>query len=79
MRAKAFHGGDNTKMASPITVNCFACHNGDSALSHMEQNSGEIDAEVVEGWYLQPTTESCAACHDAGKSFGIDKFHNFER
>nr|WP_102437038.1 hypothetical protein [Shewanella sp. 10N.286.48.B5]PMH88032.1 hypothetical protein BCU57_05050 [Shewanella sp. 10N.286.48.B5] len=81
MRAKAFHGGDTTKMASPITANCFSCHehNTDSALNHMEQNGGTIDAEVVEDWYTQPTAESCATCHAEGKSFGIDKFHNFER
>ncbi|MDO6642085.1 hypothetical protein Q4557_19215 [Shewanella sp. 5_MG-2023] len=81
MRAKAFHGGDTTKMASPITANCFSCHehNTDSALNHMEQNGGTIDAEVVEGWYTQPTSESCATCHAEGKSFGIEKFHNFER
>ncbi|PMG80023.1 hypothetical protein BCU84_04600 [Shewanella sp. 10N.286.51.B7] len=84
MRAKAFNTDENgdpdtTKMASPITANCFACHDSASALSHMEQNGGEIDAEVVTDWYTQPTAESCATCHDTGKSFGIDKFHNFER
>ncbi|WP_285163990.1 multiheme c-type cytochrome [Shewanella goraebulensis] len=86
MRAKAYNtdedgNPDTTKMASPITANCFSCHqhNGDSALNHMEQNGGEIDAEVVADWYLQPTMESCATCHAEGKSFGIDKFHNFQR
>ncbi|OBT08119.1 hypothetical protein A9267_10370 [Shewanella sp. UCD-FRSSP16_17] len=79
MRAKAFHGGDDTKMASPITANCYACHDSASALNHMEQNGGEIDAEVVADWYLQPTMESCSTCHAEGKSFGIDKFHVFER
>ncbi|WP_394130211.1 hypothetical protein [Shewanella maritima] len=79
IRAKAFHGGDNTKMASPITANCFACHDSAQALNHMEQNGGEIDAEVVADWYMQPTSESCATCHDTGKSFGIEKFHVFER
>ncbi|WP_028773346.1 multiheme c-type cytochrome [Shewanella waksmanii] len=79
MRAKAFHGGDSTKMASPITANCFACHNDDSALNHMVQQGGSIDEEVVADWYTQPTSESCATCHAEGKSYGIEKFHVFER
>ncbi|MCL1068620.1 hypothetical protein L2735_17760 [Shewanella olleyana] len=72
---------DSTKMASPITANCYSCHehNSDSALNHMKQNGGEIDAEVLADWYTQETSESCATCHDTGKSMGIDKFHNFER
>ena len=88
MRAKSLNlvenenGGlspDTTKMASPITANCYACHDSESALNHMEQNGGEIDAEVVTDWYLQSTMESCSTCHAEGKSFGIDKFHVFER
>lgn len=79
IRAKAFHGGDDTKMASPITANCFACHNDESALNHMEQQGGSIDEEVVADWYTQPTSESCATCHAEGKSYGIEKFHVFER
>ncbi|MBW8182929.1 multiheme c-type cytochrome [Shewanella nanhaiensis] len=84
IRAKAFHptedgNGDATKMASPITANCFACHNDDSALNHMIQQGGSIDEEVVADWYTQPTSESCATCHAEGKSYGIEKFHIFER
>ncbi|QLE87183.1 hypothetical protein FLM48_20150 [Shewanella sp. Scap07] len=79
IRAKAFHNGDSTKMASPITANCFACHNDDSALNHMVQQGGSIDEEVVADWYTQPTSESCATCHAEGKSYGIEKFHVFER
>ena len=83
IRAKAFNNGDQTKMASPITANCFACHNDAQALNHMEQNGGEISAEKGSGndgtWFTQPTGESCATCHAEGKSFGIEKFHNFER
>lgn len=79
IRAKSFNGNDNTKMASPITANCFACHNDDSALNHMIQQGGSIDEEVVADWYTQPTSESCATCHAEGKSYGIEKFHVFER
>jgi hypothetical protein len=66
-------------MASPVTANCYACHSSESALSHMNSNGGSIDEEVVADWYTQPTSESCATCHDTGKSFGIEKFHKFER
>ncbi|QBF83542.1 hypothetical protein EXU30_13205 [Shewanella maritima] len=79
IRAKAFHNGDNTKMASPIMANCVACHDSAQAINHMEQNGGEIDAEVTPDWYTQPTGESCVTCHAEGKSFGIDKFHVFDR
>ncbi|WP_418357576.1 MULTISPECIES: multiheme c-type cytochrome [Shewanella] len=83
IRAKAFNNGDQTKMASPITANCFACHNGDQALNHMELNGGEISAEKGLGndgtWFTQPTGESCATCHAQGRSFGIEKYHKFER
>lgn len=79
IRAKAFHGGDSSKMASPITANCFACHNSDSALNHMTQNGGTIDEEVTPNWFEQSTSESCATCHGQGKSMGIEKYHVFER
>jgi hypothetical protein len=83
IRAKAFNNGDQTKMASPITANCFACHSDAQALNHMEQNGGETSAEKGNGndgtWFTQPTGESCATCHAEGKSFGIEKFHNFKR
>ncbi|WP_306305292.1 multiheme c-type cytochrome [Ferrimonas marina] len=83
IRAKAYHDGDDTKMASPITANCFACHNSDAALGHMERNGGTISAEKGKGddgnWFTQSTAESCATCHDMGKSHGIDKYHVFER
>ncbi len=80
MRAKAFHGGDKTKMASPVTANCYACHNDDSALNHMVQNGGTIDETVPEtGWYEMTSIESCATCHAEGSSFGIEKYHTFTR
>ncbi|ARD23953.1 multiheme c-type cytochrome [Shewanella japonica] len=72
---------DTNNMASPITANCYACHDSASALNHMEQNGGEINAKVdeVPVWYEAVPQESCATCHAEGKSFGIDKFHVFER
>ncbi|MDO6612627.1 hypothetical protein Q4601_13425 [Shewanella sp. 1_MG-2023] len=80
MLSKAFNGGTSGVMTSPVTANCYACHDSASALSHMEQNGGELNVEAADGtWYTEGTSESCATCHDTGKSFGIDKFHNFER
>ncbi|MBQ4889358.1 hypothetical protein A9267_10365 [Shewanella sp. UCD-FRSSP16_17] len=79
MLSKAYNGGTAGVMTSPITANCFACHNSDSALSHMEQNGGELNVPSTTEWFTEGTSESCATCHDTGKSFGIDKFHNFER
>ncbi|MCC4834946.1 hypothetical protein LMH66_20085, partial [Shewanella sp. 10N.7] len=83
MLSKAFNGGTSGVMTSPVTANCYACHDSASALSHMEQNGGELNVGIndnsTEVWYEQQTMESCATCHDTGKSFGIDKFHNFER
>ncbi|MEZ9234984.1 MULTISPECIES: multiheme c-type cytochrome [Shewanella] len=79
MLSKAYNGGDSGVMTSPITANCYACHNGEQALNHMEQNGGELNVEAGTNWYTNGTSESCATCHDAGKSMGIDKFHNFER
>ncbi|WP_319593218.1 multiheme c-type cytochrome [Shewanella donghaensis] len=79
MLSKAYNEGNSGVMTSPITANCFACHNSDSALSHMEQNGGELNTPTTVDWFTEGTSESCATCHDTGKSFGIDKFHNFER
>ncbi|QFU21049.1 hypothetical protein FM038_002065 [Shewanella eurypsychrophilus] len=77
--SKAYNSGDSGVMTSPITANCFACHNDDSAKNHMLQQGGEINAEKLEDWYTLPTAESCATCHAEGKSYGIDKFHVFDR
>ncbi|MEZ9369887.1 hypothetical protein AB4140_13810 [Shewanella sp. 10N.286.51.B2] len=91
MLSRAFNGGSVGVATSPITANCYACHTSASALSHMEQNGGQLNMKVptgineegndfvIPGWHTTPTAESCATCHDTGKSFGIDKFHNFER
>ena len=79
MLSKAFNGGTSGVMTSPVTANCYACHDSASALSHMEQNGGELNVDAGDDWYTHGTAESCATCHDTGKSFGIDKFHNFER
>ncbi|MGI1985760.1 multiheme c-type cytochrome [Shewanella glacialipiscicola] len=67
------------KMTSPVTANCYACHTSDSAKAHMASNGGEISVPSVADWFKQPTSESCAVCHDTGKSAGIDKYHNFTR
>lgn len=78
--SKAFNEGVAGVMTSPVTANCIACHDSAAAQNHMEQNGGEYNVPAVTGeWYKQDTMESCATCHDTGKSFGIDMFHNFER
>ncbi|MCU7994689.1 cytochrome C [Shewanella glacialipiscicola] len=68
-----------SKMTSPVTANCYACHTSDSAKAHMATNGGEISVPKVADWFKQPTSESCAVCHDTGKSSGIDKYHKFTR
>ncbi|MEZ9821375.1 hypothetical protein AB4238_12255 [Shewanella sp. 10N.286.45.A1] len=79
MLSKAYNEGNAGVMTSPITANCFACHNSDQALNHMEQNGGELNVPSTTQWFTEGTSESCATCHDTGKSFGIDMFHNFDR
>ncbi|WP_372932244.1 multiheme c-type cytochrome, partial [Shewanella putrefaciens] len=68
-----------SKMTSPVTANCYACHTSDSAKAHMATNGGEISVPKVADWFKQPTSESCAVCHDTGRSYGIDKYHKFTR
>ncbi|MCL1090151.1 cytochrome C [Shewanella profunda] len=68
-----------SKMTSPVTANCYACHTSDSAKAHMASNGGEISVPSVADWFKQPTSESCAVCHDTGRSTGIDKYHKFTR
>ncbi|WP_299790000.1 cytochrome c3 family protein [uncultured Shewanella sp.] len=77
--SKAYNGGESGVMTSPVTANCFACHNDESAKNHMLQQGGEINVEKLEDWYTLPTSESCATCHAEGKSYGIEKFHVFKR
>ncbi|WP_286342505.1 cytochrome c3 family protein [Ferrimonas sp. YFM] len=79
MLSKSWNGGTSGVMSSPILANCHACHDSDAALNHMVQNGGEKNAVTTTGWYDVPTAESCATCHAEGKSFGIDKYHVFER
>ncbi|WP_394130212.1 hypothetical protein [Shewanella maritima] len=80
MLSKAFNEGVSGVMTSPVMANCIACHDSAAAQNHMEQNGGEFNVPAVTGeWYKQDTMESCATCHDTGKSFGIDKYHVFER
>ncbi|MCU8093281.1 cytochrome C [Shewanella sp. SM20] len=69
----------SNKMTSPVTANCYACHTSDSAKAHMASNGGEISIPKVADWFKQPTSESCAVCHDTGRSSGIDKYHKFTR
>ncbi|MCE9678195.1 cytochrome C [Shewanella sp. AS1] len=72
-----------SKMTSPVTANCVACHNDASAKAHMDQNGGYISIGIndlsTEAWYSQMPEESCATCHNTGSSFGIEKYHNFTR
>ncbi|MCL1066882.1 hypothetical protein L2735_08695 [Shewanella olleyana] len=67
-------------VSSPISANCLSCHYEESDISHMESNGGDLNITTPSTeWHTIPTAESCATCHDTGKSFGIDKYHNFER
>ncbi|MDR8525356.1 multiheme c-type cytochrome [Shewanella fidelis] len=81
MLSKAFNGGQSGVASSPVTANCFACHDSDQALNHMKSNGGEINTPVdhTGDWYSQGTSESCATCHAEGRSYGIEKYHVFDR
>ncbi|ABZ75078.1 conserved hypothetical protein [Shewanella halifaxensis HAW-EB4] len=84
MLSRAFNGGnagESGVASSPITANCFACHNNDQALNHMISNGGELNLEVNKAgdWFTQGTSESCATCHAEGRSYGIEKYHVFDR
>ncbi|MBY5993580.1 multiheme c-type cytochrome [Ferrimonas balearica] len=79
MLSRALNGGTRGVMTTPVTANCYACHSSDAALSHMEQNGGEVNAVADPLWYQTTAAESCAVCHAEGKTFGIDKYHVFER
>lgn len=68
-----------SKMTSPVSANCYACHTGDAAKAHMLSNGGEISVLSVPDWFKQPTGEACAVCHNPGSSTGIEKYHNFTR
>ncbi|NKF51227.1 hypothetical protein G3R49_11745 [Shewanella sp. WXL01] len=79
MLSKSLNDGTSGVMTSPVLANCSACHDSEAALNHMMQNGGELNTVKGDGWYTVPTAESCATCHATGKSFGIDKYHVFER
>ncbi|GIU15740.1 hypothetical protein [Shewanella sp. MBTL60-007] len=81
MLSKAFNAGVDGVASSPITANCFACHDSDQALNHMISNGGELNIQVDKtgDWYTQGTSESCATCHAEGRSYGIEKYHVFDR
>lgn len=68
-----------SKMTSPISANCFACHTSTAAQAHMGSNGGEISIPSAADWFKQPTAEACAVCHAEGKSSGIEKHHKFTR
>ncbi|GIU16417.1 MULTISPECIES: hypothetical protein [unclassified Shewanella] len=81
MLSKAFNGGQSGVASSPVTANCFACHDSDQALNHMKSNGGEINTPVdhTGDWFSQGTSESCATCHAEGRSYGIENYHVFDR
>ncbi|WP_299571802.1 cytochrome c3 family protein [uncultured Shewanella sp.] len=83
MPSKSMNNNEAGVYTSQITANCAGCHTTEIARSHMKDNGGEINKPEAEfggdEWFLAPTKESCATCHAEGKSFGIEKFHVFER
>jgi OmcA/MtrC family decaheme c-type cytochrome len=54
---------DDSEFVGPIAGACFACHDSDGALAHMQVNT------------TQAGLEACSACHGAGKSESVDTVH----
>jgi OmcA/MtrC family decaheme c-type cytochrome len=66
--------GDDLNV-SPMAATCAACHDRDSAQTHMEQNGagfGVTQAAVDMG----AVVEQCAICHGAGRVLDVKDVHN---
>ena len=62
----------NTLVSSPISTACFSCHDTGVAKAHMVTNGGAIyEARAT----ALTKTESCLACHGAGKEFDAAAVH----
>jgi OmcA/MtrC family decaheme c-type cytochrome len=63
---------DNNLVTSPITAVCSTCHDGSTAIAHMEGNGGSFyDARSA----AVTRTEQCLVCHGNGKTADISAVH----
>lgn len=62
-----------TRVDSPITTVCFACHDSTLATSHMTSNGGSI--YDVRSAAVGVKTEQCMLCHGSGKVADIKAMH----
>ncbi len=58
---------------SPITNNCFGCHDTATSRMHMETNGGSIYAPRSEAL---AKTEQCIICHGPGRTAAIKAVHS---
>jgi OmcA/MtrC family decaheme c-type cytochrome len=61
-----------TLVNSPITTQCFSCHDSVLARAHMEVNGGSI---YVPRSTALGTIETCQVCHDDGRIADIEVMH----
>jgi OmcA/MtrC family decaheme c-type cytochrome len=69
-------GATDTLVTSPITAACIACHDSNTAYSHMELNGGQFyvpRSSMNTG--LLAVGESCLVCHGNGKFVDVKVVH----
>jgi OmcA/MtrC family decaheme c-type cytochrome len=69
-----------TRIVTPITAACVACHDGALAIDHMESNGGAFykaraEALVKNSLGKAVPTEQCLLCHGKGKVAAIEDVH----
>lgn len=64
-----------TYYISPVAEACRACHTSSSAQAHFKSNGATVADDLNE--LVNVPVESCATCHAAGRTNGIDKVHDW--
>jgi OmcA/MtrC family decaheme c-type cytochrome len=56
---------------TPVAASCYACHDGSSLKTHMEQFGGVVN----ENRDMVSTVDTCGICHGAGSIADVEKAH----